>query len=164
MGNTRKVVASIVSCYILRITKSWEEPSIDIQLNTPIVDTTAPDLTVAAYPQMLWPNHRLVEVCVDIDVSDDFDENPTIELVSVTANQSISSKTEDPHCYDYAVTEDGHIFLRAKNGYQGQRVYTLTYSAQDSSGNTTYSTVDVTVGQACNKWSRSRRRSRRGRG
>ena len=54
-----------------------------------VCDAIAPvfdELTVT--PDTLWPaNHKYVDVTASVVVSDNFDPNPTVTLVSVTSNE-----------------------------------------------------------------------------
>jgi len=52
------------------------------------IDTTPPRLTVTLSPTVLWPpNHQLVDVRANIQVTDDLDPNPKVVLVSITSNE-----------------------------------------------------------------------------
>jgi PKD repeat protein len=110
-------------------------------------DDESPTLTVQAVPGELWPpNHKMVEVKVNRQVSDDFDANPTVKLVSITSNEPDNGLGDGDTAGDIEIRSDGKIFLRAERSGGGNgRVYTLTYSATDSAGNVTYSTTQVKV-------------------
>lgn len=110
-------------------------------------DDAAPLLKVSANPPQLWPpNHKMVEVQVNVAVSDDFDANPAVKLVSITSNEPDNGLGDGDTAKDIDIRPDGRIFLRAERSGTGSgRVYTLTYSATDSAGNVTYSTTEVRV-------------------
>jgi hypothetical protein len=84
------------------------------------------------------------------------DPNPQIRLVSITMNEGESTNTYDP-AYDATqgdgnttgdiqIDAAGNISLRAeRSGKSNGRVYTLTYEAEDSSGNIATTTTTVTV-------------------
>jgi DNA/RNA endonuclease G (NUC1)/PKD repeat protein len=110
-------------------------------------DDESPTLTVQAVPGELWPpNHKMVEVKVNKQVSDDFDANPIVKLVSITSNEPDNGLGDGDTAGDIEIRSDGRIFLRAERSGGGNgRVYTLTYSATDSAGNITYSTTQVKV-------------------
>ncbi|QLE59736.1 hypothetical protein FD725_29340 (plasmid) [Nostoc sp. TCL26-01] len=116
-------------------------------IGTIIDDDESPTLTVKSVPGELWPpNHKMVEVKVNVKVSDDFDANPTVRLVSITSNEPDNGLGDGDTAGDIEIRPDGRIFLRAERSGNGNgRIYTLTYSATDSAGNVTYSTTQVTV-------------------
>jgi hypothetical protein len=88
----------------------------------------------------------MVEIKVNKQVSDDFDINPTVKLVSITSNEPDNGLGDGDTAGDIEIRPDGRIFLRAERSGNGNgRVYTLTYSATDSAGNVTYSTTQVRV-------------------
>lgn len=103
-------------------------------------DTTPPQLLLSATPTTLWPpNHKMVKITVTKIATDDVDPNPVISLVGVTLNEG------DPAA-DIEIYADGSIYLRAETGLaETNRVYTITYSAVDASGNSTEESVTVTV-------------------
>jgi hypothetical protein len=88
----------------------------------------------------------MVEIKVNRQVSDDFDANPIVRLVSITSNEPDNGLGDGDTAGDIEIRSDGKIFLRAERSGGGNgRVYTLTYSATDSAGNITYSTTQVKV-------------------
>jgi hypothetical protein len=102
-------------------------------------DVTAPDFDLRVRPRFLWPpNHKMRRIWVFPQVTDDLDPDPVVTLEEITCNQ--------PSDGDIVVTDDGRIYLRAER-HPGNRtrVYTITYSATDASGNTTLASSDVTV-------------------
>lgn len=121
-------------------------------------DTTPPDLAVSVSPATLWPpNHEMVEIAVTIEVSDDYDRFPEVKLESVTSNEPDDAPGGgDGHTtQDIQTTEvwdsEQHkmvdkISLRAERAGKGDgRIYTITYSATDFSGNTSTTSAIVTV-------------------
>jgi hypothetical protein len=111
----------------------------------PDLDTTPPSLTVKATPATLWPpDHKIVRITVDIQVSDDRDPNPVVKLVSVTSNEVLA----DGDITGVVLGTDARqIFVRAERtgGQKQGRIYTLRYSATDASGNTSIAETVVTV-------------------
>jgi endo-1,4-beta-xylanase len=118
------------------------------------VDTTPPELTLSASPSELWPpNHRLVPIAVTVTTSDVCDENPDVRLVSITSNEGTlanGSGHTSPDVEGAAFGSDDRAFLlRAERRGPGNgRVYTITYEAEDGSGNVTTRTVAVTVAKS----------------
>lgn len=110
-----------------------------------LVDTTPPSLSVTVSPNKLWPaNDKLVPVTATITVKDDYDPAPEIMLVSITANETLTledAKDVKPG------TDDRQFQLRAKREGKNKegRIYTVTYSATDGSGNKATASATVTV-------------------
>jgi hypothetical protein len=110
-----------------------------------IADRTPPTLSVTLSPSKLWPlNEKMVPVTAAITVTDDYDPNPEINLVSISCNEPM-----DKH--DIKV---GKLFtdirqFQLKAGREGKkktdRIYTVTYVAIDGSGNQTTASATVTV-------------------
>ncbi len=122
-----------------------------------VVDTTSPVIeSLSVSPDVLWPpNHKLIPVTTSVTVSDNCDGSPTVTLVSIIMNESDETYTFDPlfdstggdgHTNDdIQVDASGNISLRSERSGAGTgRIYTITYLATDSCGNSS-STADVTV-------------------
>jgi hypothetical protein len=110
-------------------------------------DTTPPTVVVTATPNVLWPvDHKMVEIIVNVTATDDQDANPVVSLVGITSNQGQNTRGDGNTSTDILV-QNGRIFLRAeRSGPNSQdRVYTITYSARDASGNVGFGTAIVTV-------------------
>lgn len=109
------------------------------------IDTIPPALSVTISPDKLWPaNGKLVPVATTITVKDNFDPQPEIKLVSITANETLTlddAKEVKPG------TDDRQFQLRAKRDAKNKeaRIYTITYSATDGSGNKATASATVTV-------------------
>jgi len=112
-------------------------------------DREPPRLNVSVTPNTLWPpNHQMVEIKVNTQVSDNIDPNPTVTLTSITSNEGQNVKGDGNTSTDIEIKPDGRIFLRAERSGNGSgRVYTLTYTARDAAGNTTQATAQVSVAQ-----------------
>jgi len=121
-----------------------------------VVDVTPPTIALNVSPNILWPpNHKMVEINVTLVVSDDTDPAPTWQLSSIMMNEGDEANTFDP-VYDNTLG-DGHtegdiqidgetILLRAeRSGVGDGRVYTITYTAFDASGNEATASKTVIV-------------------
>src|SRR3989338_125761 len=121
-------------------------------------DTTPPVLQLSVTPTTLWPpNHEMVEITPTISVSDNYDRYPDVKFESVTSNEPDDTLGEgDGHTtQDIQTTEVwdskerkmmDKISLRAECTGEGSgRIYTITYSATDASGNKSTTTATVTV-------------------
>ncbi|MEO8343001.1 MAG: hypothetical protein ABI536_04195 [Gallionella sp.] len=106
-------------------------------------DITPPTLSVSLSPATLWPpNNKQVLVTATITVKDNYDPEPEIKLESITASEALAANDIQDAQFG---TDDRSFSLTAKragNNMAG-RIYTVTYSATDGSGNK--STVSTTV-------------------
>jgi len=109
------------------------------------LDTTPPVLTVTTSPNTIWsPNNKLVPVTVTVNAKDDYDPQPEIKLESITANEPLAATD----IVDAKVgTDDRQFSLIAKRDGNNKagRIYTITYSATDASGNKSTASTTVTV-------------------
>jgi len=112
-----------------------------------VCDEIAPTLEVTVSPDTLWPpNHKYVTVEPTITVSDNFDPNPTVTLVSVVSNEPDDGLGDGDTPNDIVIHPDGTIDLRAERSGTGEgRIYTITYQATDACGNSTVATATMTV-------------------
>jgi hypothetical protein len=107
-------------------------------------DSNGPTLSVSISPSTLWPpNGALVPVSVSVSAVDACDVSPTIRLLSVSSNQGDTNG--DVVGADLG-TDDRSFYLRASRDPRcGDRLYTITYEAQDATGNRTVSEAQVVV-------------------
>jgi len=117
--------------------------SVEIQFTQ--VDVTPPSLSFTLSPTTLWPpNDKLVSINATITVQDDYDPAPEIKLESITASETLA----DGDIQNAQLgTDDRDFYLvakRAGNNMAG-RIYTITYSATDASGNKATASATVTV-------------------
>ena len=138
------------------------------EVTVTVVDTTPPDVACSVDPGVLWsPNHKMVPVIVFIGAFDICTETEDLVLLSVTAE---SSEPDDdkgdgaftgdvdgedgytaPVDISYAFSSDtggfvGVIDLRAERDGRGvDRIYTITATVTDISGNESTSSCEVIV-------------------
>lgn len=113
-----------------------------------VVDTTPPTITsLTASPGMLWPpNHKMVPVALSVSLSDVCSASSSCQIVSVTSNQAVNGTGDGNHVPDWVVTGALSLELRAERaGPQAVRVYTITVTCTDGSGNSATKSVAVTV-------------------
>jgi hypothetical protein len=113
--------------------------------------------SITATPNVLWPpNHKMVAITINYEVTDNLDPEPDVMLKSITMNEGDETNTYDPNfdttlgdghtTDDIQIDEAGVIYLRAeRSGIGTGRIYTLTYEAMDSNGNVGTASVTVTV-------------------
>ena len=126
-----------------------------------VQDTTPPVIDVVMDRNVLWPpNHKLVEVCDSVTVTDVCDPNPTFVLYSVTSDEPDNDKGDGNTVGDIqdadTLTADVCISLRSERmGGENGRKYTIIYKATDSANNVAYDTTcvrvphDQSAGAAC---------------
>ncbi|MGB5186630.1 MAG: ExeM/NucH family extracellular endonuclease, partial [Acidimicrobiia bacterium] len=103
--------------------------------------------TITATPDVLWPaNHKYVEVTTTVVASDNFDANPTIELVEVVSSEPDNGVGDGNTVNDIVIVDDFTFKLRAERSGQGEgRTYTITYKVTDACGNEAVDSVTVFV-------------------
>lgn len=109
------------------------------------LDITPPTLTVILSPSKLWPpNEKLVPITASITTKDDYDSQPEIILESITANEALDKNDIKGAQYG---TDDRQFMLKAEREGKNKagRIYTVTYSATDGSGNKATASATVTV-------------------
>jgi hypothetical protein len=116
-----------------------------------IGDTTPPVIALKLSPTTLWPpNHKLVKIKAEVVAVDACDPDPVVTLDSITSNEPDNgtgdgNTTDDIQGADLG-TDDTLFLLRAeRQGPCTGRVYTVTYSATDASGNSSPGAAQVTV-------------------
>jgi len=120
--------------------------SASANLTVPLVvlDTVPPTLAVTITPNTIWPaDNKHLPVNVSFATKEDYYDNlPEIKLESITANELL--EPDDIRDASYGL-DDRYIRLRAKRNDSADRIYTVTYSATDASGNQTIASATVTV-------------------
>jgi hypothetical protein len=110
-------------------------------------DVTPPTIGSAVVtPTVLWPaNHKMVDVAVRYQVTDDRDPAPTCSL-SVVSNEPLNGTGDGDTSPDWVVIDARRLQLRAERSGTGTgRVYTLTVTCGDASGNLATRQLGVTV-------------------
>jgi len=117
----------------------------DVEIPFTKVDVTPPTLTVTLNPATLWPpNDKLVPITATITVNDDYAPEPEIKLESITASETLGANDIQNAQFG---TDDRNFSLGAKRAGTNLagRIYTVTYSATDGSGNKATASATVTV-------------------
>ena len=108
---------------------------------------------VSASPNQIFPpNHLMVPITLSYTVTDGCDSNPTVTL-SITsneaANQVVDGDGDDgvaPLPAEWQIVDAHHVMVRADRSGEGTgRVYFITITATDHSGNSSSTVVTVTV-------------------
>jgi hypothetical protein len=110
-----------------------------------IADTVPKITGVSVDKPILWPpNHKLVDVTVSYDVTDNCDPSPSCRL-SVASSQPINDKGDGNTSPDWVIVDAHHVRLRAERTGNSKRIYTITITCTDQSGNSSTQTVRVKV-------------------
>ena len=106
-----------------------------------VADTTPPSISdVMASPNILWPpNHKMVNVSINYNVTDNCTAQPACRISTVTSNEPIKNS-------DYAILDAHHVKLTADRlGSGNGRIYTITVTCLDASNNSSSQAVTVNV-------------------
>lgn len=105
---------------------------------------TPPTLSVTVSPNSLWPpNHKYKTVEASFTSSSD---TASVTLLSVTSNEPDNGQGDGDTADDIVIVDNDTIKLRAERSGGGNgRVYTITYQATNTCGNTVTATTTVTV-------------------
>jgi hypothetical protein len=103
-----------------------------------------PRLAISLAPDVLWPpNHKLVTINASISALDDNYPNPQVRLGSITANEPL--KTGDIVADFGTRAQTFKVISERKGNSKAGRVYTVTYSATNSCGNSTSASETIVV-------------------
>jgi hypothetical protein len=114
-------------------------------LTVPIerLDNIPPSLAVNLNPNtILLQENKFVAVNATFTAKDDYDRTPEIRLESITANEPL--ETDDIRDANIGL-DDRYLKFRATSKSPAGRIYTVTYSATDASGNQTIASATLTV-------------------
>lgn len=118
------------------------------RLSVPLqrLDTSPPSFAVNLNPGTISSQgNKFVAINASFAVKDDYDRMPEIKLVSITANETLNPGDIS----DASIGMDDRYFkLRAVSNSLSGRIYTVTYSATDASGNQAMASADVRVAAA----------------
>jgi hypothetical protein len=122
-----------------------------------IADGQPPSVSLSVTPHVLWPpNHKMIPITTQITVADTCDPSPEVFLSSIGMDEGDETDAFDPSfdqsqgdghtTNDIEVAADGTIYLRAERSGKGDgRVYTITFTARDQSGNTALISETISV-------------------
>lgn len=112
-----------------------------------VQDTLPPEFIITVSPDVLRPpNHKMVEIDIDIRFPDDACCPPEPTLLSITTNEDDNNSGDGDTTNDILVEFDGTIYLRAeRNGNGTGRIYTITYQAVNDAGVVSTQSATVTV-------------------
>ncbi|MCQ6276755.1 Ig-like domain repeat protein [Bacillus sp. V3B] len=114
------------------------------------IDKTAPTLNVSFDQSVITDrNHKLVPINASVEAADSLSGVDSYELVSIISNQQDNGKgdgntTQDIQGAEFSIP-DTNFLVRAERSGSGDRVYTVTYKATDTAGNTVNISQDILV-------------------
>jgi hypothetical protein len=119
----------------------------EVALTLNVQDTTPPVISgVSVTPTSIWPpNHEMVDVTVSYTATDTCGGNVTTAL-SVTSNEAVNGPGDGSTSPDWEIVGANAVRVRAERSGTGTgRIYSITITATDASGNVTTQTVPVYV-------------------
>jgi hypothetical protein len=140
-GSTFGSGTTVVTCSASDTRGNAAGGSFQVTVNPPNTDTEAPTIvSITASPDSLQsPNGKMIDVTLTVEVIDNLDPMPFLNIFDVTANETTTSG-------DVERTGPLTVKLRAERDPRGEgRVYTIHVEAIDDAGNRSTSTVTVTV-------------------
>ena len=107
------------------------------------LDNIPPSFSVFLSPNaILTQGNNYVAINATFLLKDDYDRSPEIKLESITSNEPL----EATDIRDASIgLDDRYLKFRAASKNPAGRIYTVTYSATDASGNQTMASANVTV-------------------
>lgn len=139
-GSTFAEGTTVVQCSAADTRGNAASGSFTVTVQAP-ADNEAPTIvSITASPDVLKPpNGKLTGVTLTVEVIDNADQTPFVNIFDVTANEAIDEN-------DWNVTAPLTVQLRAERDPQGEgRLYTVHVEAIDDAGNRSTSTVTVSV-------------------
>jgi hypothetical protein len=111
-------------------------------------DLAPPDIdSLVARPDRLWPpNHRMVNVELEVAASDLYDPSPYCRITDVMSSEAVNGMGHGDRSTDWLVTGELSLDLRAERfGHGVGRIYTVEVTCSDYSGNEATEVVIVHV-------------------
>jgi len=113
-----------------------------------VQDTTPPEVSVSIAKDSLWPpSHKMVDVGFGFNISDICNEETdiTIGITSDEPTATAPGAGGTKHAPDAEFTDDGLLLRAERSGNGDGRVYVITVTATDVSGNSASGAASVKV-------------------
>ena len=110
-----------------------------------VQDITVPVISNTSVSRAILspPNRQMVPITIEYDLSDNCGATATL---TVSSNEPISGTSKADRSPDWIITDNHHVQLRAEQDPNGSgRVYTITITATDASGNISTATQRVVM-------------------
>jgi hypothetical protein len=143
-GSTFPVGVTNVTCTATDGSAATASCSFTVTVN----DVEPPTITsLTASPNVLWPpNHKLVPVTISATASDNCDSSVSCLITSVSSNEPVTGPGFGNFAPDWIITGPQTLSLRAERaGFGTGRIYSVTDTCSDDSGNGASGVVTVTV-------------------
>jgi hypothetical protein len=140
-GSTFPVGTTTVTLTDTRLDGAKTTCSFTVTVN----DTEPPVVSAATVdtPTLWPPNHQMVPITVNYTATDNC---PVNCVLTVTSNEPINGLGDGDTAPDWVIIDAHHLLLRSERSGKGSnRVYTITVTCTDASGNAVVRTVTVTV-------------------
>jgi uncharacterized repeat protein (TIGR01451 family) len=139
--------ASLLSNMAAVSSSTLDRNPLNNQAKASVLASNPPPLIsgVSVDKPVLWPpNHKMIDVAVSYDVTDNCGTPAT--TLSVTSNEPVNGDGDGNTAPDWEIVDAHHVRLRAeRSGHGAGRVYTITINATDSAGGVSSQMVTVTV-------------------
>jgi len=135
----------------LKVNDGVNEP-VTSDINVEIVDNSVPTLAPDPNKTILWPpNHQMVDIIIEANASDNSGGIVTLST-TVSSNEPEDGLGDGDMSPDWSVPEidqdNGIITLQLRSERSGTgdgRIYTVTITATDESGNSSQASVEIIV-------------------
>ena len=110
-----------------------------------VVDNVAPTITgeSASTYVLSPPNHTMRDVLINYTATDNC---AVTSVITITSNEPVNGVGDGDTDPDWIITDNHNVKLRAERSANGTgRIYTITITATDPSGNTAVKTIEVRV-------------------
>ena len=110
---------------------------------------SGPTFTLNRLKDTLWPpDHTMSKVAIVSDVADNLDPSPNVDI-KVMSNETVNGKGDGKTAPDWDVRKVGNtweVWVRAELSEKSkERIYTITATVSDRSGNAATKSTTVTV-------------------
>jgi hypothetical protein len=138
--------------HTVTLTVSDGEETDQCQATVTVADNTAPTLTIDTETLGMWPpNHKYKTFTLDdfgVDVADNCGSGLAVAITNVVSDEPDDAKGggDGKTTNDIVIVNSSKVKLRAERAGNGDgRVYKITVTAEDGSGNTAQATCEVIV-------------------
>ena len=122
------------------------------EITVEVVDTGVPTLAPVPNKSILWPpDHKMVDITIEANASDNSGDQVILSAVVISnePEDGLGDVDKSPDWTEPVIDQDNGIVtlqLRAERSDSGVgRVYTITITATDESGNSSQSNVEIIV-------------------
>lgn len=126
--------------------------TVSADISVTVIDSVAPTLAPVTDTLILWPpNNKMVDVVIYANAEDNSRGEVTL-TITVKSNEPPAKNSKGQIISDYSIQQidqqNGVIYLQlraARTGNEAERIYTVSITATDSSGNSSFADVLIKV-------------------